>query len=230
MVRAVDRALDILECLAKTQQVLGISELARKVDLPKATAFRIVRSLEQRHYLVQDEQQRYRLGPAVLRLGKAFLADLDYRLVARPYMKKIRDEINESVSLYIIFGNKRLCVERIESTQGLRRVIDVGDTLPLVGASGKVLLAFGAKSKEAVDQAECETIRQNGYAVSHGEREEGVSAVAAPLKNHDGKVVAALAISGPSFRYQGELLTKYIAVVTAAARAISRQLGYGGDA
>lgn len=229
--QSLDRTLDILECFTAQKPKIGLSELARIVDLPKATVYRIAETLRMRGYLVKSAQeQSYELGYKVLTLSNALVANLDYRQVSLPYMQKIRSETNESVTLYIeINSRERLCVERLQSTHGLSRIVNVGEVLPLdKGAPGKVLLAYkdqGTLFDCSVASAELQIIRDRGYAISHAEREAGVSAVAAPLLNQHFAPVAALSISGPSFRYHGSELTRFIEIVVDAALCISRALG-----
>ena len=146
-------------------------------------------------------------------------------------MRQIRDETNESVTLYIALNAKqRLCVERVQSTNGLSRIVNVGDVFPIErGAPGKVLLAFQdpalLPADCAVPFAELEKIRSLGYAISYAEREAGVSAVAAPIFNQYGQIVASLSISGPSFRYEQENMERFIQLIKAVTRNISRSLG-----
>lgn len=223
--RTIERAFEILECFDEEHYELGISEIAKMSLLSKATTYRIIKTLESKGYIIQDvASSKYRLGVRVLRLSKLFLSSLDFRRVALPYMQIIKDELNESVNLYVSNGQKRICVERIESTQPLRRVLRIGDELPLEkGAAGSVLIAFGDSSE---DESKFATIRKNGYAVSHGERAESASSVAAPIFDHRGKIVAALAIAGPTYRFDEKVLPNYISVVVENAYSISRELGY----
>lgn len=230
--QSLDRTLDILECFTVGNPKIGLSELARAVGLPKATVYRIAETLLYRGYLIKDvTDQSYQLGYKVLNLGNVLLSNLDYRKIALPYMKKILDETNESVTLYIELNDRqRLCVERLQSTHGLSRIVNVGDVFPIDrGAPGKVLLAY-KEAKDllpdyAVSATELAAVRQRGYAISHAERETGVSSVAAPIFNRHGKIVAALSISGPSFRYEGENIEKFIKLIQEATVNISQILG-----
>lgn len=231
--RSLERSLDLLECFSEDKPKIGLSELARMVGLPKATVFRMAETLAMRGYIAKNSsEQCYQLGYKILGIGKVLLSSLDYRNVALPYMRKIKEETNESVTIYIAINDReRLCVERVQSTQGLSRMVYVGDVFPIDrGASGKALLAFGNLNNflpdYAVSKEELVTIRQNMYAVSHAERETGVSSVASPIFDYKGKAIAVLSLSGPSFRYQGEQLDAFIKKVKAAAADISKEMGY----
>jgi DNA-binding IclR family transcriptional regulator len=230
--QSIERALDILECFSAGKSEFGLSELARHAGLPKATVFRIAETLVERGYLIKDSKvSSYQLGYKILNLGNALLASTDYRKISLPYMQKIRDETNESVTLYIeINDRERLCVERFQSTYGLSRIVNVGDIFPIdAGAAGKVLLAFRDSKtllpEYSVTQEDLALIRKQGYAISHSEREMGITSVAAPILNQYCHAIAALSVSGPEFRYKGEWLEKIIKVTKDAAAKISRELG-----
>lgn len=235
-VRAVERALDILECFSD-EGVLSLMEIVGRIDLPASTVYRLVSTLVERGFLMRENgTNKYSLGPAVALLGSRSFKHLDVRRVALPLMKDLASKTGESISLYMAISGKRVCVERVNSPFGLRREVEVGEQLPLTrGAAGKVLLAYADDSLRAeaekmeghkVKAEELERIRENGYGVSHGEREEGVSAVAAPVFDATGRAIATLCASGPSFRFTGERVDLYVQAITKAAVTISRSLGF----
>lgn len=231
-VRAVERALELLDCLSEAQKDLGLSELSRQLVLPKATVLRLARTLESKGYVIQDgERQAYRLGPKVVTLGRAFLADLDFRQVALPFMQDLRDKIQEAASLYVVCGSERMCVQRVETPHTLRQVINIGDRLPLNrGSAGKLLVAFHGlgSSVSGIDQEEIKQILKQGYAVSREEREQGLASISVPLYDASGKVLSSLTVAGPVFRFTPENIEYYLAEVKNTARQISYQLGYLG--
>lgn len=226
--RSVERAINILECFSEGSPDLRVTDIAKMVGLSKATVYRILRTLDARGYVEQNrESERYRLGVQTLRLSKVFLSGLDFRRVALPYMKIVRDRLNESVNLFVSNGTSRVVVERLESNEPFQRILKIGDELPLTkGAAGKIFLAFGEASAPDVDETELETIRQQGYAVSHGERQQGASSVAVPVFNHAAKVIAVLAVAGPTMRFREPALSQYVSVVMENGKAVSRALGY----
>lgn len=230
--QSIGRTLDIIECFSLEKHSIGLSELARLSGVPKATVFRLAETLVERGYLSKDPKgQAYQIGYKVLYLSHILLSYLDYRKISLPFMKKILTETNQSVSLYIVFNEReRLCVERFQSTQGLSRIVNVGDVFPIDrGAAGKVLLAYQNSETILSDYKATleglEQIRRQGYAISHAEREFGVSSVAAPLFDQHYQIVASLAVSGPSFNYDGENLENIIRLTKDSAAQISRQLG-----
>jgi Transcriptional regulator len=234
-VRSVLRALDILDAFARGQPEMNLTEIARAIGLSMSTTSRLVATLEKRGYLARSaETQRYALGPKIAQLGVLDRSNLDLRKIALPFMQALNQVYDEGVSLYLLQGDERVCIERIESHQALRRVINIGDRHPLTrGAAGRVLLAFLPKEKQAellardpfTTEDALGELRHAGYAVSLGEREEGVSSIAAPILDARGSVIAALAMSGPSVRFEGPGFSDRVAKVKKHAESISAAMG-----
>lgn len=237
-IRAVSRAIDVLYSFLGPEKELGPSVIAEKVGLDRATVLRILVTLEERGLLTRnDETQKYRLSPRVVELAGKFLETDDLAGLAYPEVRRLRDEFNETVSIYVRDGTERICIQRLESNHSLKRNVRLGQRLPLyAGASAKVFLAFLPDGeREALlksfpgDVAErvqqilptLAAIRQEGFAVSVGEREEGVAAVAAPIFNRRGKVIAAISLSGPAARLSVEKLRALGPTVREAAKKIS---------
>ena len=228
-IKSVDRAIDLLECFTEEKNQIGVTELARLIGLTKPSAYRLAETLLTRGYLIKDpDRLRYRIGPKVLNLSKIFFYKVDIRTMALPHMNKLHDAFNEGIFLFVAIDDKRVCIESYESTQPLRRVIPVGEALPLgIGASGKLLVAYqGFESYQELDPQELNQIRKQGYSVSHGETGENISAVAVPIKNHLGQVIGALTMAGSSLRYTGEYISRYIPVMQQHGDSISHELGF----
>ena len=227
-VRALDRGIDFLEVLATEEEPISVADLVVRLKLPKSTVLRIAHTLELRGLIARNPLTgAYRLGVRVLHFSKSYLTTMDYRRLSLPIMRELRDHTKETVSLYVEQKGNRVCVERAEGLEPLRSSIQVGEMLPLVsGAAGKVLLAFLHIKRQEVAVSVLEDIRTKGYAVSHAEYQNGVSSVAAPILNLHGDVIAALSVSGPSVRYQGEHLDLVIKDTFKAAAKISRDLGH----
>lgn len=239
--RSVDRALDVLLAVARGgESGLGVTEAAARTGLYKSTAHRLLGTLEARGFVRRDPlTERYRLGLASLELAGAYLGGDDLIAAATPAMERLRDQLGETVSLYIRDGHERVRVQKVEGRHAVRRVVQVGQRLPLcLGASGKVLLAYAPEEEvrrvlrehlpDGLDvaslRAQLEQIRAGGFGVSIEEREPGTAAVAAPVRHRDGHVVAALCVSGPASRLDRPTLEGFGARVVAAAEQISRQL------
>lgn len=228
-IKSVDRAIDLLECFTEARTELGVTELAKLIGLSKPSAYRLAETLLTRGYLTKDpEKLRYQMGPKVLNLSKVFFYKINVRTIALPHMNKIRDVFGEGVSLFMVIGEKRVCVASVQGTQPLRRVISVGEALPLgIGASGKLFVAYqGFDSYQKISETELDQIRKQGYSISHEETGGNISAIAVPIRNHLGQVIGALTMAGSSLRYTDEYISRYVPVMQHHGNAISCELGF----
>ncbi|MDB4867737.1 MAG: IclR family transcriptional regulator [Cohnella sp.] len=240
-VRAVGRALDVLLCFTGKSD-WGLSEIANQVGLHKSTVHRLLATLEDRGFVIRDEgTEKYRLGLRVLELSSSQSRPNDPSVVLLPEMERLRDQLGETVSLYVRDRTERVRIQAVQSEQAIRRVAPVGARLPLsVGASSKVLLAFAEPSVQSAALADpawpqtldketyarqLDDIVDSGYSTSFEEREPGAAAVAAPIFNRAGKLVAALAVSGPSNRLTPEVMHNQAAFIMEAARRMGALLG-----
>src|SRR4051812_17527020 len=210
-VQSVDRALTILEVLARVGEA-GVTEIAGELDVHKSTAFRLVTTLEA-HRLVEQtsERGRYRLGVGVLRLAGATTARLDLVQEARPVCRQLAADTGETVNIAVLSESSALYLDQIAGSSALQPHNWVGQHIPLHATSnGKVLLSglddkkvgevLGTLSrytpltitKRAKLREELEEVRERGYAVAVDELEEGLTAVAAPVRNAHGDVLASM--------------------------------------
>jgi len=234
-VRAIERALDILDCFEPGSLELTLTDIAARIDLSMSTTSRIAATLEKRRFLARNlDTQKYSLGSRIAQIGALGLSNMELRRVALPFMRELNTQYNEGVSLYVLHEDERICVERVESTLPLRRVVNVGDRHPLTrGAAGRVLLAYLHKERRAAILARdpytteeaLEELRHGGYTVSLGEREDGVSSIAAPIEDARCEIIAALSMSGPSVRFEGSGFSDKIARVKKTAELISKAMG-----
>ena len=234
--RTLERGLDVLDCFFHGEIKLSLTEIASRINLTPSTATRILATLEKRNYLIRDsETKKYQLGERFLSFISPSVQSFDIRIIAAPYLKRLYDLYNESVTLYILLDGQRVCIDRIETTHGLRRVINIGDRLSLTrGASGKVLLAWLPEEQRkviwqtdpAVPYKEFDQIRLQGFATSISERDEGVASVSAPIFDGQEQMVAALAIAIPTVRLAEETIPRMIPSVMETAKEISIALGY----
>ncbi len=246
--QSLHRAVSILDCFREDQPELGVREIARQLDLHPSTVGRMLVTLASLGILNQDpETKRYRMGSKVLAWSTVYMSQLDLRSEARPYMEDLYQATEETISLDIPDGNCRVCIERIESKHNLRWVAHIGERMPYyASAAGKTLLAYmPAQQKEEIVQntsmerltpkttidpkilhLEMEIIKQRGYAVSQGERVEGVSCVAAPIFDSTGKAIGAITISAPSTRFSEEKILEFADLLMKATGKISQNMGY----
>ncbi|WP_374454725.1 IclR family transcriptional regulator [Nocardioides sp.] len=245
-VQSVDRALSILEVLARTGEG-GVTEIAAELGVHKSTAFRLVATLEA-HRLVEQtgDRGRYRLGVGVLRLAGATTARLDLVQEARPICRQLAADTGETVNVAVLSDGSALYLDQVAGSSALQPHNWVGQHIPLHATSnGKVLLsglddhevdaALGTLStytehtitRRAKLREELARVRDQGHALAVDELEVGLTAVAAPVRNAHGDVVASMSVSGPTFRLGAERLDHVVALTVAAAAEVSHRLGWG---
>lgn len=245
LVQSVDRALTILQSLARDGE-LGVTEIAAGLGVHKSTAFRLVATLEA-HDLVEQVSDRgkFRLGVGVLRLAGATTVRLDLIQESRPIAVRLAKAVGETVNVAVLSGAEALYLDQVSGPSALALQNWAGQRIPLHATSnGKVLLAHAAPvvvsdalrslrrftSRTVVDpvalQRDLEEVRRRGWALAVDELEEGLTAIAAPIRAVDGAVIASLSASGPTFRLTAERTPEVASRVVAAAREISERMGW----
>ncbi len=250
-VRAVLRALDVLEAFSADNPALSLMEVSERVGLNPSTTFRLLATLQSRGYVEHDEATgRYRVGVAVLRPTSTFLAHLNVRERVYPFLVDLRDATRETVHLTVL-DPRTMEVIYLEKLEGLQPIglmsSRVGGRSPAYcTAVGKALLAhqdpavvraffsksglkrFTPNTITTVDAllAELEQVRERGYALDNAEHEEDVMCVAIPLWNHLQTAVAAISVSGPVDRMTRAIRDDgLVERVLAVGKMASRQLG-----
>jgi DNA-binding IclR family transcriptional regulator len=244
---SVANASRLLKQFSSRERELGVSELARRLDLGKSTVHRLLVTLTAEHLLEQDPVTgKYRLGLAMYDLGAAVATHLDLHEAVLAPMEKLRNVTGETVQVAVLDGREVVYVERLDSPQTLRLFLEVGRRNSAHSTStGKVLLAFRQEKdldkvlrgwkleaktpKTIIDQErlrkELAKVRRQGYAVNEEESELGVTSVGAPIRDLSGTVAAAVSAAGPSTRMRPAIAEIVMAVEEAAATA-SRRLGF----
>lgn len=244
-VPALDRALDILEALARQPAGLTLTEISQALDLPKNAVFRITNVLCARGYLSRtDEDRRFRLTPRFLGLGQPGTSDRPLTEVALLPIRRLRDATRETVQLGVRSGRGGVVIEALDGLFPLRIVVDRGLRFPLHNnAPGKVLLAYApADERETlirtIDLApstprtitdpgdlrrECDRVVARGHATDLAEADEGIHCVAAPVFGRHGELTAVVWISGPARRLPRDLFAESGRQVRATADEITRQ-------
>jgi IclR family transcriptional regulator, KDG regulon repressor len=247
-VHTLSRAIAILDCFSAESPQLGVREVARRVNLSHSAAGRLMQAMRDMGILNQDANTSlYSMGSRPLVWAGVYASNLDVRNVALPFIHELHHDTQETISLYLMEGNERVCVERLESPQNVRIVARIGRRLPLyAGSAGKVFLAFLPVARRdeilastdfvpltprtIVDRevliSELDIIKKQGYSVSKGEWLMDASGVAAPIFDQTGLVIAAMTISGPGQRFTSEKIETYSQLITQVARQISYELGY----
>lgn len=236
-----------MRSFTEAEPELSVMELSRRLGLHKSTVSRMLSTLQHEGLMDQNpETGKYRLGLGLVPLAGVALGRLNARAAAQPYLDELVTTTRETINVTVLDGRDCVCIELANSPQPIRYMGWIGRRTPLYcTASGKVLLAYmHPVERTAVLPASLPALTahtltnhtqleqslaqvcQDGYAIVHEEFEEGFSSIAAPLHNHQGKVVAALAISGPTYRLNGGVIGGFVAPLLATTAKISADLGY----
>jgi DNA-binding IclR family transcriptional regulator len=247
-IEAVSRAAHILDCI-RANDAASVEALAARAEAPETFVRAALGALERRGLARTrtDSSDHWALGLGWLRLAAAGRRQIDVREIAQPIMRRMREDVDETIILSVRRGNRRVTVEFVESTQNVRRIVEIGAEAPLyVGAAGRAILS-GFPERELRDYldsvaasdgtiimglgvdayiAEIAKTHERGYAIAFGEFTPDLCAISTPILDHAGHVVAALAISFPTDRYTRELENACVRVVKEAALEVSRLIGY----
>ena len=242
----VTHTLRLLQQFTFDEPVLGVSELARRLGTGKSTVHRMLRTLQAEGFVAKTSDDRYRLGFKLYELGQLVVHTIELRAVAHGILERLRNESAETAHLAVLDGAEVVYLDRFESQSTLRLFGRVGRRMPAHStSSGKAILAFAPPdvvdtvvraglrrlgprtitSRTVFLQALAE-IRERGVSVSFEESESGVASVGAPVFGHDGTVIAAVSVAGPSLRMTREAMPRYGRMVLRAAAEISTGMGH----
>lgn len=215
-VRAVQRAFDLLALVGTRRDGATLSELARASALPVSTTSRLVASLEHSGFVTRDATGRYGAGARLLQVGLSALRGSSLYELAGPYLRELSEASSETANLAVrVDADNAIYLRQVISPKSIHHSTWLGMMLPLEKTSaGAALLG---------------RVGPHGYATARGTLERDVTAVAAPVRDAGGGIVAALSITGPTFRIADEVLARFGALVVDAARRASAQLGAPAD-
>ena len=244
---SVANSIRLLTSFSGEEDELGITTLATRLRLAKSTVHRLATTLTSAGFLEQNsETGKYRLGVALFELGALVRRRMDVANEARPKLRELLEKTGETVQLGIVDQYSVLYVYEMESRHAIRTAAAVGGRAPLhCTAVGKVLLAFQPADyvkqvierglnaftsrtltrREAVEEM-LEEVRQREHAVDDEESESGLRAIAAPVRNHTGAVIAALGVAAPVQRMSKKTMHTCVPSVIDTANAVSARLGY----
>lgn len=243
-VAAVERALLVLEILADAPEPLGVNDIARRLEISPSSASRLLGTLAG-HGLVEKVEAtgRYRLGVRLLQLGTHVLQRLDVRAVARPILDRVEAATGETATLSLPAAGEGVTVDHVPSRRSVRSAALVGrPSIAHATAVGKVVLAFGRGSETQLPadltaftartitdpdvlQAAVAEVRERGWGEADEEREEDLAAIAVPVFDHTGGLVAILGVQGPADRFDADARRAALPAVQTAARELGRLLG-----
>lgn len=246
-IQVLQRAMRLLSSFDHDHPEMGVAELARKLDLPKPTVYRILATLESGGFVQQNANAKYHLGFRLAELGLLALQQVSMRDEAMPFLRDLLEECQETVDLAVFDAGEVVYLEVLESPQPVKIAARAGRRLPAhCTASGKVYLAYA--SEDDLDAAvtrgmvsctpnticdleplieDLRLTRQRGYSISAEEFELGITAVAAPVIDNSGQVVAVIAIAGPAYRLPSERVAELGEAVKRTAQGLSEHLGAG---
>ncbi len=226
---------------------LSVMELSRRLDLHKSTVSRMLSTLQHERLVDQNpETGKYRLGLGLIGLAGVALGRLNARAAAQPYLTDLAEETQETVNVAVLDGHECVNIERAFSPQPIRYMGWIGRRSPLhCTASGKVLLAFMSEeektavlpsplpaytpktitTREKLEQSLAQ-VCQDGYAIAQEEYEEGFGSIAAPLFNHRREVIGTIAISGPTYRMNDDVMNRFVHSLLNTTAKVSADLGY----
>jgi len=251
LINSIIRAVEVLELYNHHDTELGISEMARRLNLYKSTVHRVVSTLEHKGILEQNPRSgKYKLGLKLYKLGILARNENELISISSPHLRKLTEKTGETSNLVIMDGCMSVYLAQQESDRMVRMFTKLGaGVFPHCNGAGKVLLSD--MSQDEIDaiitnnglprytnntittrgklMEELNLIKSRGYAIDNQEREMGVMCIATPIRDNRGKVIAAISISGPKDRFERERMEEMIYAVKEEAAEISRAIGYRGD-
>jgi DNA-binding IclR family transcriptional regulator len=245
-VRAVDRALGILLCFSQSEPALSLTQIAHRLEMPKSTAHRLLGTLESKRFVARDATTGlYRLGYRFIEMASLVLQQVDLLQWVQPYLQRLSDECSETVDLAVMDGAQVTYLQVVESSQRVKIAAAVGQRLPAhCTASGKAFMAFlpdervkgilGAGLSRYTERTnvalpdlldDLRQTRERGFAMSAGEYETDIHAVAAPILDAMGYPLAVIAVVGPSYRMPRERMLTLGRLTQAAIETMRREIG-----
>jgi IclR family transcriptional regulator, acetate operon repressor len=249
--QSVRRAVSILKSFTDSRSEWTLMDLAREVGLNKTTTFRLLSALESEGMVARSpETGAYRLGPSVIALGGVATRSNTLRTAGLAELQRVARETGEAVTLEVLVGNEVLIIEEVASARLVSSSQSVGTRHPAHATStGKVLLS---EMNEAERQAalplplasvtartitdwaalskELDEVRVRGYAQALEELESAYAAVSVPVRNHDGRILAAICVGGPVTRLGSDRLSEVADMLKEAAYRVSLNLGFNAAA
>lgn len=246
-VQALDRAFAVLDLLGESETPLGLAQVAASLQLHKSTAHRFLMVLERHHMVERTSGGKFRLGLRLFDYGNRAIEQYDLRERAQPHLRRLVSETEETAHLCILEQARVIYIDKIEPARSVRMITRIGASNSVHCTSvGKAMLAFLPEEKIAevirrtrferhttrtitnadALRAEIEKTRRRGYAVDDEELEEGLRCIAVPLLDAQRYPVAAISVSGPSFRVTAQKLPSIANHLLQCVRSISLDMGF----
>jgi len=247
MINSILKAIDILETFSSTQPQLTLSEISRRLKLPKSTAHSYLNTLKSRGLIEQAEDGRYALGRAIVPLTQAVRVNVELRDRAAPLLRELAEVCDKSVYLCSLDGDFVLYIYAIESPQRLRARTAVGDrahlhctsvgkailsaltwdkVLDIVGREGLPKFTEATITDLEALRTELEETRARGYAIDRGEHERYSYCIGAPILDAEGRVIGSCSVAGSDPEIAGEHAQELASQVMHTAQEVTRRMGY----
>ncbi len=247
-IKSIERALHTLQLFDGNRTKISLGELSEELGVHKSTAYRIAVTLTEEGFLRWDNRSgTYRLGLKILGLGANLIQNMELRSQARPHLKKLHEDLGETVNLGVLDDGEVVYIDKIEGKRSIKLYSEVGKRAPChCTALGKALLS-GASRKEIKAIVEkkglkrftpntivttndflehLEEVKNKGYAVDQEEHEPLVYCVAAPIRDYSGKITAALSTTSIMKDFEENILRRNIEATVTVGRTVSAEMGY----
>jgi DNA-binding IclR family transcriptional regulator len=247
VIQSVERALALLEGIAKYEQGARMTDLAFSLGLNKSTTHHLLATLEEHGYVRQDAaSDRYFLGLKFVELMSRAHGAASLIHIARPFLQRLANSTGEAVNLVVLDRTEAIYLDKVDGTRNMSMQIQSGRRAPLYcSAAGKVLLAFAPaelrdeylkteqftlltattiSSPEGLSQ-ELQSVVQKGYAIDNEEQELGARCMAAPVFGLQHELLAAISVSAPTKRFDDERMAAVWPELKAVCTELSRTMG-----
>jgi IclR family transcriptional regulator, acetate operon repressor len=246
-VQSLTRGLSILECLAKAEGGLTLTDVGQRVQLPPSTVHRLLATLEKMGYVYQaGELGRWYVGLQAFTVGSSFLASRDFIAQSHPYMRRLMDQSGETVNLAILDGTEAVFVDQVQCREMMRTIVKLGSRAPL-HASGVGKAMFASLPDDQIDAilkvrglpritgntittpetmwASIRVIRQRGWSFDDEEHAQGTRCVASPIYDEHAETLGAISLAGPSSRLPDERIKQLGPLVAHIAEEMTHRFG-----
>jgi IclR family acetate operon transcriptional repressor len=242
--RAVERAVQVLNALSERPSGLSLADLARSTGIPMTTLHRLLAVLRSASLVTETDTGLHTVGVGSVVLARAFLDGVDLRDVAKPVMAEVVEQTGETCHLGVLASVHIVYLEKIDSPHPVRMHSTVGGTNPAVStAIGRSILAnssdavvldvldgserlFGTSPNKKKTAALLARVRELGYSTDLQDNEMGICCIGAPIFDHTGRVVAGLSVSTPASRFDFSRVDELGALMATAGERVSRALGW----
>lgn len=241
IIKSLMKAFEVLELVVKNEK-MSIKEINDATKLGKSTIFRILSTLKEMNYIDQNvEDSKYYATVKIFELGNSVTNKMPIKKIAKPFLRHLHEECNETVNLAVVSGDDIIFLDKILTKEPLRVDLDIGRKVPIYCSSlGKSILAFSGRTDYTNIQFnkftkttigsyeeflnELENVRKNGYAFDDEEYVDHLSCVSVPIINKEGIAIAAISIASPTFRLSEERKSDFISLLKSYASKIEHEM------